>query len=140
MKNISIACLILITIFCGCKKETGYYDSMHFVRNGGGQIDFTLYPTVSSDTLEIMVSEYEYQDTAVMVIIARNVDNSSLFSTLHDAMNNKTKINGNFSQSTLPSGTWSYIYFISNDGEFEVTNTDLRDKLLEFEKIVEDEM
>jgi hypothetical protein len=144
-QSIFLYCILIISgyfliLVSGCKKEKGYFDSMHFVRTGGGQIDFTIYPTVNSDTLNVMVSEYEYQDTAVLVIITKNNANSSLFSTLHDAMNNKTKINGNFKQSVLPTGTWAYIYFVSDSGQTEVTNTDLRNKLLEFEKIINDRM
>jgi hypothetical protein len=144
-QSIFLYCILIISgyfliLVSGCKKEKGYFDSMHFVRTGGGQIDFTLYPTDNSDTLEVMVSEYDYKDTTVLLIIANTIDYSSLFTTLHDAMNNKTQINGNFKQSSLPTGTWAYIYFVSKDGETEVTNTDLRNKLLEFEKIVNDGM
>jgi len=146
MKNIKFTTIAIMifagsfAIFSSCKKEKGYYDSMHFVREGGGQIDFTIYLTDNSDTLRAVVSEYEFQDTTLTIIIANIATYSSLFSTFHDAMNNKTKINGNFKQPILPTGTWAYIYFVSNNKKTEVTNTNLRNTLLGFEQIVRDKM
>ena len=44
MKTTLITTVLFILIMTGCKKDAdivkGFYDSMHFVREGGGQIEF----------------------------------------------------------------------------------------------------
>ena len=55
-------------------------------------------------------------------------------------MNNQIQINGDFKQSTLPSGTWASIYLVTDEKETEVTNTELRNLLLKFEQIIRDKI
>ena len=142
MKPISITLLLFVMIFAGCKKDSdivkGIYDSMHFERQGGGQIDFILYSTDNSDKLNVVVSKYSFRDTTILITIDKNNDNASAFSSLQKAMNNQIQINGDFQQSTLETGTWSYIYFVANNKETEVTNTELRNSLFKFEQLVKD--
>jgi len=128
----------------GCKKDTeivkGFYESMHFVREGGGQLEFYLYPIKSSDKLKAVVTEYSFRDTTVQIIIDLNDENTLSFSSLDQAMNNQIQINGNFQQSTLHTGTWAYIYLVAGIKETEVTNTVLRNSLLIFERLVKDKI
>jgi len=139
MKTITITFLILITTFSSCKMDSnsvkGFYDSMHFVRDGGGQIDFIVQTTDNSDKVKVIVSKYNFRDTTLQFLIDKNADNAIAFSSFHNALNSQTQINGDFKQSTLETGTWSYIYFISNGKETEVTNSELRNSLLKFEQI-----
>lgn len=113
---------------------------MYFTRQGGGQIDFNLHLTDNSDKLKAIVTKYSFRDTTIQIIIDYNNDNAAAFSSFQKAMNNQTQINGDFQQSTLATGTWSYIYFFANTKETEVTNTELRDSLLKFEQIVRDKI
>jgi len=144
MKTLSISFLFFALILSGCKKDPdvvkGFYESMHFIRQGGGQIDFNLYPTDNSDQLKVVVSEYSFRDTTIQIFIDNSDDNASVFSTLNKAMNNQLQINGDFQQSALATGTWSYIYFAANNIETEVTNTELRNSLLKFEQLVKDKI
>ncbi len=126
-------------VFSCCKKYTdtvkGFYDSMHFVRQGGGQIDFKIYTTDNSDKVKVIISKYDFRDTTLQILIENTADNAAAFSSFHKAITNQTQINGDYKQSTLMTGTWSYIYFVSNSMETQVTNTELRNSLLKFEQL-----
>ena len=141
MKTTSLMIFLFIVFCTGCKKDEvkGFYDSMNFVRVGGGDIEFNLYTTGNSNELNAVVIRYAFRDTTIQINIA-NSDNSSAFSALNKAMNNQIKLNGDFKQTTLPSGSWAYIYLVNENKQTEVTNTELRNSLLQFEKLVCDKI
>ncbi len=114
----------------------GFYDSIHYVTQGAGQIDFKLYPTDKTNELKAIVTSIGFRDTTVQLFIDLNNNNSSSFSTLDKAMNNEIQINGDFKQLTLLTGTWTYICMISNNKKTEVTNITLRDSLILFGQFV----
>jgi hypothetical protein len=140
MKRLSILFLLLLIIFSGCEKNSesvnGNYDYMHFVRQGGGQIDFNLFSTENIDQIKVILSKYNYRDTTIQFTINKNSENETFFSTFQDAIKGKIQIKGDFQQSTLVTGTWVYIYFVSDNKETEVTNIELRNTLLKVEQIV----
>lgn len=142
MKTIAFVSLALIAVFYGCKKDSDTvkesFDYMHYERKGGGQIDFNLYTTGNVAQVKVDVSKYSFRDTSIQFTIDKNAENASAFALLQDAINKKVQINGNFQQPTAPTGTWSYIYLVSGDKETEVTSTELRNSLAEFEKMVKD--
>jgi peroxiredoxin len=144
MKTVSITIFLFIVMCTGCKKDAtivkGFYDSMHFVREGGGQIEFIIYSTDSSDKLKAVVTKYDFRDTTIQIIIDINNEIALSFSSLNEAMNNQIQINGDFQQSTLHTGTWAYIYLVSDNKETEVTNTELRNSLLKFEQLVKNKI
>ena len=114
-------------------------ESIRFERVGGGdEIEFYLYPTENSDKIEVMVYRYHGQVSTNQFFIDKSIDNSSVFSSFHDAINSRAQINGSFKQTSVPTGTWLFIYVISNSKETEITNTELRNSLLKFERIVKD--
>ena len=140
MKTRSITLLLLILILAGCKNDangiTGTYSSMHFVRKGGGDIDFRLSPIPNSDQLQALVSRYNFRDTTINVLVNNDADISSGFIAFRKALKNEITISGDFQQSTLPTGTWTYLYMSNNGTDTEITNTALRNTLLEFEQQV----
>ena len=144
MKTILLTILFSIFIYTGCEKDPviikGFYDSMHFVRQGGGQIDFSICPIENFDQVNAVVTKYSYRDTTIQLAIPLNDDFTSTFSALKQALNNQIQINGDFQQSTLHTGTWSYIYMVDNTKETEVTNTDLRNSLHKFEQLVREKI
>jgi hypothetical protein len=144
MKTIFLTILLSIIFCTSCKKDPiivqGFFDSMHFVRQGGGQIDFSIYPTENFDQVNVVVTKYSFRDTTIQLTILFNDDFASVFSSLKQAMNNQIQINGDFQQSTLDTGTWAYIYLVDNTKETEVTNTDLRNSLLKFEQLTREKI
>ena len=144
MKTILLTILFFIFIYTSCEKDPviikGFYDSMHFVRQGGGQIDFSICPIENFDQVNAVVTKYSYRDTTIQLTIPLNDDFTSTFSSLRQALNNQIQINGDFQQSTLDTGTWSYIYMVDNTKETEVTNTYLRNSLHKFEQLVREKI
>ena len=140
MKTLSIILLSLIMILAGCKNEansiTGTYSSMHFVHQGGGAMDLRLSPTNNPNQLQAIVSNYNYRDTTIRIVIDNNVDSVPYFIAFKKALSSEIDIAGNFQQSTLPTGTWAYVYVSGNGKDTEVTNRELRSTLLQFEQLV----
>jgi hypothetical protein len=58
--------------------------------------------------------------------------------TMDKFMNNQIKLNGDYKESSLPTGNWAFIYLVNENKQTKVTNTALRASLLEFEGIVVD--
>lgn len=140
MKTHSITLLLLILILAGCKNDangiTGTYSSMHFVRQGGGDINFKLSPTPNSDQLLAVVSRYNFRDTTINVFVNSNADISSGFIAFRMALKNEITISGDFQQSTAPTGSWTHLYMSNNGSDTEITNTALRNTLIQFEQQV----
>ena len=136
--------LILISsfFFYSCKDKstqpgpTVGYDQMLFNREGGGNLKFTVSPTPSADTFRIMVTQRDYRDTTIQLNISRFTTCAGTCDTLIMTLNQQIQIAGDFKQSTLPTGTWAYIYVCRGSDKTEVTNTNLRNSLLSFENLV----
>jgi hypothetical protein len=144
MKIVLKVLLFLLLIFTGCTKDPeiikGFYDSLHFIRQGGGQIEFNLYTTESLDKLNAIITAYSFRDTTIQYTIENNDEISIAFSALNQALNNQLQINGDFQQSTRHTGTWAYIYLVADNKETEVTNTELRNSLIRFEELLRDKI
>jgi hypothetical protein len=114
-----------------------YYDSLLFVRGGGGDKSFTVVPLQSPKLVEISVTRYQFRDTLVSFQCNSDESSAGAFSSLDDAMHDRVTITGDFHQSTLPTGTWAFLYMVRNSDKSEITNTDLRNQLLGFEALVQ---
>jgi hypothetical protein len=146
MKKITFYIFTLLTLFTSCEKSSdasivtvkGFYDYLQVKRDGGGQIYFNLYATENSDKIKALVSKYDFRDTAIVIIIDKNEDNAIYFDDFTKALNNNVQLTGDFTQPTLPTGTWVNYTFITNDKLIEVTNNDLRNSLQKIEQLVQD--
>lgn len=132
MRKIGYLLVFLVLVSCS---KTDKYDSMHFVRAGGGQIDFTVYETGDANQLKVMISKYNFRDTIIQIYLLKEKVDETAFSTFHSAMNKVISLKGDFEQSIMATGTWVHIYFSSNGKELEVTNKALRNSLLKFEEL-----
>jgi len=145
MKTTTFYIFTLILLLTSCEKNSdesiqtvkGFYDYMHVERNGGGQIYFNLYATENSNKIKAVVSKYDFRDTTIVIIIDKNEDNTIYLNDFTKAMNNEVQLIGDFTQSTLPTGTWVNYTFVTNNKQIEVTNSDLRNSLLKIEQIVQ---
>lgn len=137
--------LTLLFLLTSCEKSSdestqtakGFYDYMHVERNGGGQLYFNLYATVNPTKLKAVVSKYNFRDTAIVIIIDKNENNTTYVNDFAKALNNEVQLTGDFTPSTLPTGTWVNYTFMTNNNQVEVTNSGLRNSLLELERIVQ---
>ena len=135
--------LVTSLLFNSCKDKStqpestlGDYDQMLFNRQGGGNLNFSVYPTTSADTFRILVRQRDYRDTTIQFNISRTNTCTSTFDTLILTLNRQIQTTGDFRQSTIPTGTWAYIYVCRDTNKTEVTNTNLRSTLLSFESLV----
>jgi hypothetical protein len=135
--------LLTSLFFVSCKEKStqpeptpGNYDQMLFDREGGGNLKFTVYPSSSADTFKITITQKEFRDTTIQLNISRTTGCAGVFDTLKMTLNQNIQIMGDFKQSTLPTGTWAYIYVVRGLDKTEVTNTGLRNTLLNFENLV----
>ncbi len=114
----------------------GAFESMLFVRKGGGDKAFIVQQTHAPDSVLIAVSEYDFHDTIVQFFSRRDANTDDAFNALDSALDGRIDITGDFKQSQLPTGTWAYFYMIQDSARYEVTNAALRNRLFPFEKIV----
>jgi len=141
-------CLTIVTIFitfsfisCEDKStqpgQTTTYSQMLFERLGGGNLIFTASATSSKDTFQVTVTQKAFRDTSIQRTLVRNSNTTGMLDTLVAAFNGRIQVTGSFKQDTAQIvGTWTYVYMINGDIKTEVTNTTLRNTLLQLESIV----
>ena len=130
-------CFILILSFVACDNGAdSTFDHLLFVRQGGGDKAFTIEPTGALEAVTIVVTRWQFRDTLVQFRCAPDPNTSGLFNSLFAALNGQSQIAGDFQQSTLPTGTWAYLYVVRDGQQVQITNTDLRNQLLPFEDLV----
>ena len=116
----------------------GYFDYFLFVRQGGGDKSFTVQSMPTGGLVEICASRYQFRDTLVQFQCGPDPSSRDAFSALNDALHGRVIITGDFHQSSLPTGTWAFLYLIRDGERYEITNTELRNKLLGFETLVQE--
>jgi len=135
-----ILILPALTMFMSCGDlstgPSGPYDFMSLERKGGGDLAFTVTPTIDPGTLEVSVTHKDFRDTSIVLSLLKNSAIAASVDALTRALGGEYQIKGDFKQSTLPTGTWVMVYLVRSSGKNEVTNVDLRNKLLAFEGIV----
>jgi hypothetical protein len=109
---------------------------MLFDREGGGNLIFTITPTLSIDTLLFEITKKEFRDTSIQGVIWSNRTTKGVFDTLSRALNGKYQITGNYAPDPLPTGTWAFVYMVDSSGKTEVTNITLRNTLIKIESLV----
>lgn len=140
MRFIVVCCVALLAFLPSCSsgptEPTNGFDHLLFVREGAGERTFTVTQASAVDTVEISVSKYNFRDTLVQFPSCSDQSNADVFHALDDALHGRVPIAGDFQQSTLPTGTWAFLYVVHDSQRVEITNTDLRNRLLPFETIV----
>jgi len=135
---------IAILFLLACKdvstQPPGPYDSMLFHREGAGDKVFNAYPTTSTDTFQVVISRYEFRDTSVHLTLIKDNTNASAFDALTQTLSGQIKITGDSKQSTLPTGTWIYLYVVKGAGQTQITNITLVNLLSTFENMVKAKM
>ncbi len=139
MRYLTQFCFVLLLpiIACDQGRMQPYYDHVLFVRQGGGDKVFTINPTESAEVVLISVTRYQFRDVSVQFRCVRDITNRELFDVFNALLRNGFPLTGDFRQSTLPTGTWSFLYMVGGTDQVEITNTELRNRLLPFETIVD---
>ena len=119
---------------------SGPFDYLFFVRQGGGDKVFTVNQQPFVGGVSIIVTRIHFRDTVVQFVSAPDQANAVTFSSFDDALHAKIPIEGNFSQPTSDAGSWAYLYMVRAGQRFEITNSELRNRLLGFEALVENKL
>ena len=77
-----------------------------------------------------------FRDTTITMTLSRDSTNSLAFDVLTQTLKGQNQLTGDFKQPTIPTGTWAYLYMINGDIKTEITNTQLRNTLMDFERMV----
>ncbi len=141
MKKIIFLTLMIAIVSMSCKDESeptikGTFKSIDFIREGGGNIKFKLSPTESYNTINVIVSEYDFKKISIQFNITQDFESEKAYNYFYKVIKAEIQINGDYEQPELPTGTWVYFKAISDQNQFEITNTELRNTLLKFESIV----
>ncbi len=141
MRYFSVILVLLAwTNFLSCGDQltgpSGPYDYMSLERGGAGDLAFTVTPTIVPGTFQVSVTHREFRDTSIVISIMSNTAIAASVDALTRALGGEYQIKGDFKQSSLPTGTWVRVYLVRSSGKDEVTNVDLRNRLLSFEEIV----
>ncbi len=143
MRKILFLTLMIIVTLMSCKKDSGTpikgtFNSIDFVREGGGNIKFKLTPTESYNNINVIVSEYNFKKVSIQFNITQDFESEKAFNYFYKVIKAEIRIDGDYEQPELPTGTWAYLFAISDNTRIEITNNQLRDSLLKFESIVQD--
>lgn len=143
MRKILLLTLLITTALISCKEDSGTpikgtFKSIDFVREGGGNIKFKLSPTESYNAINVIVSEYNFKKVSIQFNITQDLESEKAFNYFYKIIKAEIRIDGDYEQPELPTGTWAYFFAISGQTRIEITNTQLRDSLLKFESIVQD--
>lgn len=136
--------LFLLIVFAGCKTtaKSGFkqYEYLQVDRQGGGQLDFRVYPGDGRSHLYVYVSRCDFQpvDKRFQLNITEiNVDAIDLF---YKALNGQISVNNNEKGTEKQKGTWLYMRFVRGNTETVVTNPELIQHLYVFEKLVREQI
>ena len=125
MRILTSICLILLIANISCDQGSSgpgdrIYDYLLIIRNGGDK-SFTVQPLFSFRLVDICVMRYQFRDTLVFFQCNSDESSASAFSSLDDAVHGRVTIMGDFHQSTLPTGTWAFLYMVRDSLRFEIT-------------------
>ncbi len=139
MKTIILLFILILLIGCA-ETQTDIYVDCNLLKwdtTGGGEIKFDVkYDTNFIERFNIYVNRYLYDETN-LIFQLNPTDNSNCYYTLDNIFNAKVNINGNFKESSLPTGSWTSIKVYTLDNyEHEILNIDLRNNLLELKNYV----
>lgn len=139
-----LTALLASTLFLGCKSITNsspvQYEYLQVDRQGGGQLDFRIYPGDSRSHLNIYVSSSNslpVEKRFQMHIDQINVDAIDDF---YKALNGQIQLKGSQVTKAKPTGTWLYLRFVRGNRETEVTNPELIQRLAVLEKLVREQI
>ncbi len=111
-----------------------------FSRMGGGSNQFKLYLSENGQKVKACVTSYDFKDTVFDVYKDRNAEYETAFADFEKAIKKQIAITGDYKAVTDGSqgyaGTWAYLSFVTDSGNTEVTNIELRESLFRFETYI----
>jgi hypothetical protein len=141
MRFILVCIVTSVALLSSCSKgptnPTVGSGHLLFVREGAGTMTFTVTQSPKVNVVAISVTKYNFRDTLVDFPSSSDNTNADAYLALEDALHDRVSISGDFKQPTAPTGTWAFLYVVRDSQTVEITNSDLRNRLLPLETIVQ---
>lgn len=138
--RICLTLLIAAFLLNGCKSavKTGpvQYEYLQLERQGGGQLDFRIYPGESRSHLYIYVSSSNFLPVEKRFQLSIDDLNADAIDDYYKALNGQLPLKGKQKSSGKLKGTWLYMRFVRANQETEVTDPVLIQEFSLFEKLV----
>lgn len=140
-RNYLILITLLLPLLCsGCKStqmaNPVQYEYLMVERQGGGQLDFRVYPGESRSHLNIYVSSSNFQPVEKRFQLHIDESNMDAIDDFYKALNGQMSLKGTVKPSAGLTGTWLNIRFVLGNRTSEVTNPELLQRFAVFEKMV----
>ena len=141
--------LIVITLFLpfllsGCKtvdkNNPIQYEYLLVERQGGGQLDFRIYPGESRSHLNVYVSSSEFQPVEKRFQLHIDEGNVDAIDDFYKALNGQLPLKGLVKPSAGLTGTWLNLQFVRGNQRAEITNPELIQRFAQFENLVRQEI
>jgi hypothetical protein len=136
--------LLLPLMFCGCKTtdKTGpvQYEYLLVERQGGGQLDFRVYPGESRSHLYIYVSSSDFQPVEKRFQLQIDESNVDAFDDYYKALSGQLPLKGKLKATGKLKGTWLDLRFVRGNRETEITNPELIQRFTVFENLVRNQI
>ena len=136
--------LALSPLFYGCKPLAiigpVQYEYLQVDRQGGGQLDFRIYPGDSRSNLNIYVPSSDFQPVEKRFQLHIDQVNADAIDDYYRALNGQMPLKGKLKSTGKLSGTWLYLRFVHGNRETEVTDPELVQRFSELEKLVREQL
>lgn len=133
-----------LVLFCQCKTAsvTGpiQYEYLLVERQGGGQLDFRIYPGESRSNLNVYVSSSDFQPVDKRFQLKIDQLNVETFDDYYKALGGQVELKGNQSEGGKLKGSWLYMKFVRGNRATEITNPELIRRFTLFEELVRKEL
>lgn len=132
--------LISLALFCQCKTptETGpvQYEYLLMERQGGGQLDFRIYPGESRSNLNVYVSSSDFQPIDKRFQLKIDQKNVDAFDDFYRTLSGQMEVKGKLAKEGKFKGSWLSIKLVRGNRSTEITNPDLIQQFSLFEDMV----
>lgn len=131
------ATMVSLLLSAGNPLPNPKYDHIQFRRSGGGNKEFTASIDTIQRQIHIQVTKYSFRDTSYSFNIPSDTT-LLLYGLIEDILNGRIDIAGKFKGTKQPTGTWVALFAVTREGYLEeIRNSNVRDSLMELEKIVD---
>lgn len=140
----SLTLFTAVLLLSGCKNVAKIgpiqYEYLQVDRQGGGQLDFRIYPGENRSNLYVYVSSSEFLPVEERFQLQIDENNVDAIDEYYKALNGQLPLKGKQKTTEKLKGTWLYLRFVRGNRETEVTNPELIQRFSLFEKLVREQI
>lgn len=136
--------IVMVLLWNGCKSTviTGpvQYEYLQVDRQGGGQLDFRIYPGESRSNLYVYISSSNFQPVEKRFQLQIDEKNVDAIDDFYKALSGQLPLKAKQKTTGKLKGTWLYLRFVRGNRETEVTDPELLQEFSLFEKLVREQI